>query len=332
MFLDELTLDLEAGRGGSGCTSFRREKYVPNGGPNGGDGGDGGSIIFRVDPRLSTLHDLRYRSPIKGGRGMHGQGKNRKGMRGGDAIVRVPPGTMIRTPEGVLIADLVEADADLVFLKGGRGGRGNQHFATPRNQAPRRADPGEEGGQARVKLELKLLADIGLVGFPNAGKSTLLARLSAARPKISDYPFTTLQPHLGIVQWGDYNSFVLADLPGLIAGAHEGKGLGHRFLRHVERTRNLLFVLDCTSETLKEDLDTLRNELAQFEPDLLKRPAAIAFSKADLLAPGTSFEHPFPPQAGPYFLISAVTGQGLDRLVPALGQAASEHRQEAISD
>ena len=328
MFLDELTLDLEAGRGGNGCTSFRREKYVPNGGPNGGDGGDGGSIIFRVDPHLSTLHDLRYRSPLKAGRGLHGQGKNMKGLRGGDAVVRVPPGTIIRSLDGRLIADLVEADTDFVFLKGGRGGRGNQHFATSRNQAPRRADPGEEGGRAKIELELKLLADIGLVGFPNAGKSTLLARLSAARPKIADYPFTTLQPHLGIVRWGDYNSFVLADLPGLIAGAHQGKGLGHRFLRHVERTRNLLFTLDCTSQTLQEDLDTLRRELAQFEPDLLERPAAVAFTKADLLAPDTPFEHPFPPDAGPYFLISAVTGQGLDRLVPALGRAAQKSPED----
>lgn len=326
MFIDEAIISVESGSGGNGCMSFRREKYVPRGGPDGGDGGDGGDVIFRADSRLATLLDYRYRTRIRAGRGEHGKGKNRTGARGEDALIRVPPGTLVRAEDHRLIVDLVEDGQEFLFLKGGRGGRGNARFATARLQAPRRADPGEPGTQATVRLELKLLADVGLVGAPNAGKSTLLSRLSAAHPKIAEYPFTTLQPHLGIVRWDEYDSFVLADLPGLIEGAHQGRGLGTRFLRHIERTRTLLFTLDCTSPSLPRDLEALRHELGQFDPLLLEKPYAIAFTKADLLGPEAGFADPLGELEAPRFLISAVSGQGLRELVGQLGRMVEERR------
>ena len=332
MFIDEIKLTLESGRGGDGCVSFRREKFVPRGGPDGGDGGDGGNVIFAADARLSTLTDYRYRSRIVAAGGAHGQGKGMTGARGEDEVVRVPLGTVVRAESGEVIVDLVEDGQEYIFLRGGRGGRGNARFATSRVQAPRRADPGLSGQQAAVQLELKLLADIGLVGFPNAGKSTLLARLSSARPKIADYPFTTLQPNLGIVEWGDYNSFVMADLPGLIEGAHEGRGLGLRFLRHIERTRSLLFTLDCTSEAPLEDLEALRDELGRFNPVLLDKPYAIAFTKADLLGLGSDWEDPFEQLSGQRFLVSAVSGRGLDKMVSALGMGLDQLRLETLPE
>ena len=328
MFVDEVTLEVESGGGGDGCISFRREKYVPRGGPDGGDGGDGGSVIFQADAHLATLLDYRYRPHIKADRGGHGKGKNMTGARGEDAIVRVPVGTLIRSTSGEVIGDLVEEGQQVLFLKGGRGGRGNTRFANSRVQAPRRADPGRPGRQAMVKLELKLLADVGLVGLPNAGKSTLLARLSAAHPKIADYPFTTLQPNLGIVRWGEYGSFVMADLPGLIEGASEGKGLGTRFLRHIERTRTLLFTLESISESLPQDLEVLQRELGQFNPALLEKPYAIAFTKCDLLGPEPDFADPFADLGGKRFLISAVSGQGLDEMIAALGTGLRQLRAE----
>ncbi len=327
MLIDEVAMLVESGTGGSGCCSFRREKYVPRGGPDGGDGGDGGDVVFVVDPQLGTLRDLRYRHHLKAGRGEHGQGKNMTGMRGEDAVIRVPPGTILKSDEGEVIRDLVEPEEPFLFLKGGRGGRGNARFASSRTQAPRRADAGLPGETISVRLELKLLADIGLVGFPNAGKSTLLSRLSAARPKVADYPFTTLEPHLGIVQWGDYESFVMADLPGLIAGAHEGKGLGMRFLRHIERTRLLVFAIDCTSETPGEDLQALRHELAEFDPGMLEKPWGIAYTKADLID-ADGFIDPLPGHPAPHFLLSAVSGLGVDELVTALGQAVNTFRAD----
>ena len=327
MLIDEVAMLVESGTGGSGCCSFRREKYVPRGGPDGGDGGDGGDVVFVVDPQLGTLRDLRYRHHLKGGRGEHGQGKNKTGMRGEDAVIRVPPGTILKSDQGEVIRDLVEPEEPFLFLKGGRGGRGNARFASSRTQAPRRADAGLPGEAISVRLELKLLADIGLVGFPNAGKSTLLSRLSAARPKVADYPFTTLEPHLGIVQWGDYESFVMADLPGLIAGAHEGKGLGMRFLRHIERTRLLLFAIDCTSETPGEDLQALRHELAEFDRGMLEKPWGIAYTKADLID-ASGFIDPLPGHPAPHFLLSAVSGLGVDELVTALGQAVNTFRAD----
>ncbi len=327
MFIDEVEMVVESGTGGSGCCSFRREKYVPRGGPDGGDGGDGGDVVFVVDAQLGTLRDLRYRHHLQAGRGEHGQGKNKTGMRGEDAIIRVPPGTILKAQDGQVICDLVVPDEAFRFLKGGRGGRGNARFASSRVQAPRRADPGLPGEEVAVRLELKLLADVGLVGFPNAGKSTLLSRISAARPKVADYPFTTLEPHLGIVQWAEYESFVMADLPGLISGAHEGKGLGMRFLRHIERTRLLLFAIDCTSETPEEDLVALRHELAEFDEGMLDKPWGIAYTKADLID-ADCFVDPLAHHPAPHFLISAVSGRGIEELLRALGQAVKTFRQD----
>ncbi len=319
MFIDEATITLKSGDGGDGCVSFRREKYAPLGGPDGGDGGDGGSVRLKADANLATLVDFRYKSRIEAARGGHGRGKGLTGARGEDAIVRLPPGTVVRGEGDRVIADLVEPGQEIVLLKGGRGGRGNARFARPTNQAPRRADRGRPGREQEVRLELKLLADAGLVGFPNAGKSTLVSRLSAARPKVADYPFTTLEPNLGIVRFGDYDSFVLADLPGLIEGAHDGRGLGLRFLRHVERTRVLLFTIDASGEDPEAAFEALRQELRQYEASLLEKPFAIAYTKADLLGPRSEdFEPPIPSDA-PSFLISSVSGRGLPQLVSWLG-------------
>jgi len=331
MFIDEATITVESGAGGDGCMSFRREKYVPRGGPNGGDGGAGGDVVFLADGNLNTLLDFRYRPRIAAQRGGHGKGKDKTGPRGSDARIRVPRGTLVRDEEGVLLADLVEEGQEFVLLKGGRGGRGNSRFVTSTNQAPRRADPGEPGQQAVVRLELRLMADVGLVGFPNAGKSTLLARLSAAHPKIADYPFTTLEPQLGIVGWAEYESFVLADLPGLLEGAHQGKGLGLRFLRHIERTRLLLFAIDCTSPDPAADLATLRRELGFFDPGLLEKTCAVAFTKADLLGPeAANFADPLPGLEAPRFLVSGVSGYGLRELVVWLGAAVKAQRQREL--
>ncbi|MDA0335182.1 MAG: GTPase ObgE [bacterium] len=328
MFIDEVTVLVKSGAGGDGCMSFRREKYIPNGGPDGGNGGDGGAVILRADANLSTLVDYRYKSRIAADRGGHGKGKDLTGARGQDAVLRVPPGTVVRDEKtGEFIADLVKAGDEFVLLKGGRGGRGNARFATATHQAPRRADAGGPAAERFVRFELKLLADVGLVGFPNAGKSTLLSRLSAAHPKIADYPFTTLQPNLGIVRFGDYDSFVMADLPGLIEGAHEGKGLGVRFLKHIERTRVLLFTLESTDESPEKQFQALRDELRQFEPGLLEKPFAVAWTKADLLGPDPEAP-PAPPGAGdaPCFLISSVSGHGLRELLIWLGQRVIEDR------
>ena len=326
MFIDEATITLKSGDGGDGCMSFRREKFAPRGGPDGGDGGDGGRVRLQADANLATLVDFRYKPRIEAGRGGHGRGKGLTGAQGADAVVRLPPGTVVRDPEGRVIADLVEPGQEIVLLKGGRGGRGNARFARPTNQAPRRADPGRPGREQEVRLELKLLADAGLVGFPNAGKSTLLSRLSAAHPKIADYPFTTLQPNLGIVRFGDYDSFVLADLPGLIEGAHDGRGLGIRFLRHVERTGVLLFTIDAAGESPEAAFGSLREELRRYEASLLDKPFAIAYTKADLLGPAAEeFQPPIPTEA-PSFLVSSVSGRGLQELVSWLGAQVSRAR------
>ena len=327
MFIDEVTIKVESGAGGDGCRSFRREKYVPRGGPDGGDGGDGGNVVLRADVSLATLLDYRYKSLIKASRGGHGKGKNMTGARGADALIRVPPGTLVRSGEGKVVVDLVEDGQEFLLLKGGRGGRGNARFALPARQAPDFAEQGRSGEQAVLKLELKLLADIGLVGFPNAGKSTLLARLSSARPKIASYPFTTLEPNLGIVKWSEEGSFVMADLPGLIAGAHEGKGLGARFLRHIERTRSLLFTLDCSSDSPERDLETLRSELGSFNPLLRDKPYAVALTKCDLLEPGVHPSGSFEGIQSPPFRISSVSGQGLSKMVSKLGHALDRMRR-----
>lgn len=323
MFVDEAKIYVFAGRGGNGCVSFRREKFVPNGGPDGGDGGDGGDVVFEVDQNLNTLIAFRYRQHFKAGHGGHGRGAQRYGLSGDDNVVRVPPGTVMRDADsGRIIADLSEPGDRVVAANGGRGGRGNARFVTATNQAPRRADEGLPGEEKTLLLELKVLADVGLVGFPNAGKSTLLSRVSAAHPKIADYPFTTLQPNLGIVAWGDpqdNRSFVMADIPGIIEGAHEGRGLGIRFLRHIERTKLLLFLIECVSEHPAEDYRMLTDELARYNEALLRKPRVVVFTKTDLVPEGEFT----PPSLGPdveIHAVSAATGAGIVRLLNRLGE------------
>ncbi|MBT5833166.1 MAG: GTPase ObgE, partial [Candidatus Latescibacteria bacterium] len=316
---------------GNGSHSFRREKYVPRGGPDGGDGGNGGDLVFTVDPQLNTLLDYRYQQHINAQHGEHGAKQRKSGKRGQDAVIPVPPGTLIKDGEtGEILADLLVLGQSEIILEGGRGGRGNVHFASPTNRTPERADDGREGQERYLELELKLIADVGLVGHPNAGKSTLLSRLSSAHPKIADYPFTTLQPNLGIVKYDTYESLVMADIPGLIEGAHEGKGLGMQFLRHVERTRILLFMIDVTSPDPKQDLEILKNELKQFSPHLLEKPSLLIATKIDQLPPE---EHGGPFLGGKTNLgISSVSGKGLDELIRHLGQIVSDSRQQEISE
>ncbi len=322
MIADRARVRLIAGRGGHGCVSFRREKYVPKGGPDGGDGGAGGSVVFRVNPHLRTLLDFQSRTRFEAERGANGSGNQRTGRSGEDLVVDVPPGTIVTdVGTGERLADLVESGATWIAARGGRGGKGNARFATPTRQAPRLAQSGRDGEAREVFLELRLIADVGLVGFPNVGKSTLLARVSAARPKIADYPFTTLEPHLGLVRVGEERSFVMADLPGLIEGAHEGKGLGLDFLRHVWRTRILLVLIDSLSEDPARDLATLRRELREYHEDLTRKPTVIALSRADLAtAPPTEDDPPpFPTEGAAWGgSISGVTGLGTAALLERL--------------
>jgi len=317
-FVDEVVIKVTAGSGGHGLIAFRREKFVPRGGPNGGDGGKGGDVVLEVDPNLHTLLDFRYRAQWKAERGQHGGGSGRTGRSGKDVIVRVPTGTQVQDPAtGETLADLVTPGQQWVVARGGRGGRGNQHFATPTHQSPQEAEDGQPGQSREVRLTLKLIADVGLVGFPNAGKSTLLASVTAARPKIADYPFTTLVPHLGIVKVGEYASFVMADIPGLIEGAGEGKGLGHQFLRHIERTRVLLFLIDCLDPEPDRTLEILRGELRSYAADLLEKPYVVALTKTDLLPPDESppgiSRLPMKP-----FMISAPANQGVSEVLAEL--------------
>ncbi|MDA0747563.1 MAG: GTPase ObgE [bacterium] len=328
MFVDQVKIQATSGHGGRGCSSFRREKFEPHGGPDGGDGGDGGDVVLVVDSRLNTLLDFRYRPHVEGGRGGHGSGKKFKGARGEVAEIRVPPGTVVRDADtGEILADLTEHETRLVLLRGGRGGRGNKRFATPTNRAPDYAQPGQPGQERALELELKLIADVGLVGLPNAGKSTLLSRISAAHPKVADYPFTTLRPNLGIVSFNEYDSFVVADIPGLIEGAHEGRGLGIQFLRHIERTRVLLFLIDVSSPTPEHDLEVLRNELNSFSPDLLKKPTFVVASKIDILPPEDREEPLLEGKAE--LAISSATGEGIPLLIRRLGEIVNQSRQEA---
>ena len=331
MFIDYAKIHVQAGHGGSGCVSFRREKYVPKGGPDGGDGGDGGNVIVETDPNLATLLDYRYRKHFKAGRGQHGQGSNKHGRRGEDVIIRVPVGTIVRDADtGEVLADLVEPGQRVVVARGGRGGRGNARFATPTHQAPREWEPGEPGEERTLVLELKLVADVGVVGLPNAGKSTLLSRVSAAHPKIADYPFTTLAPVLGVVRLDDERHFVMADIPGLIEGAHLGKGLGHQFLRHIQRTRVLLFLLEGPRGSFEEDLQTLLNELREFDPELLEKPREIAISKADLLGEEEREQAERLAREFGWHLISAVTGEGVRGLLEALWQKLVREKERQL--
>ncbi len=310
MFIDRVEIEVKAGRGGDGIVSFRREKFVPKGGPDGGDGGRGGSVILRVDNQLGTLLDLRYRKSISAQNGRHGEGAKRSGRSGKDEYIRVPPGTVIfDATSGDLIGDLTDANQELVVAGGGRGGKGNPHFATPTLRTPRKATDGKPGQQRKLRLELKLLADVGLVGLPNAGKSTLLSVISAARPEVAAYPFTTLTPHLGIVKVGAYESFVVADIPGLIEGAAEGKGLGHQFLSHVERTRVLAILIDALEEDPDETLRVLLKELEEFNADLVNRPRIVIRTKNDLGGD---------PWDGEDIRISGATRENLDTLLHEL--------------
>ncbi len=318
-FVDQATIHVKAGDGGRGCVSFRREKFVPKGGPDGGDGGHGGSVLLRAEASLSTLLDFRYRRVFRAQRGGHGQGGNRTGRSAPDLVIPVPVGTVVKdAATGRVLADLAEHGQVVVVARGGRGGRGNAHFATPTRRAPRYAEPGEKGEERTLVLELRLLADVGLVGKPNAGKSTLLARLSSARPKIGDYPFTTLHPNLGVVSPAPGKSFVLADLPGLVEGAHRGAGLGHRFLRHASRARVVAFVLDCAlSPDPLEDLETLRAELAAYDPALPERGRVVLLNKVDLPEGRRRAEElagPLEARGYHVFRTSGVTGEGLGEL------------------
>jgi GTPase len=319
MFLDRAIIEVAAGRGGAGAVSFRRESYVPHGGPDGGDGGKGADVVIRVDRQLSTLLDYRYRQHYRAESGSHGQGQNRTGASGDDLVLRVPPGTAIRDADtGELLGELLEEGDSLIAAAGGRGGKGNAFFATATNQAPRHAQPGEEGTARRIELELKLIADVGLVGEPNAGKSTLLASVSKATPKIADYPFTTLSPNLGVVSLSESRTFVLADIPGIIEGAHEGRGLGHEFLRHIERTRTLALLIPADALDPQAEFERLRSELKNYSEDLAEKPYCVVFSKADLLPPDWPEPRVEAPAAWGQFLISAVARRGLDPLIEAL--------------
>lgn len=283
MFIDYAEIEVKAGNGGNGAVAFRREKYVPKGGPSGGNGGKGGDIIIEAHHNLSTLLDFRYKRNYKAQNGEPGSNALKDGKSGKDIIIKVPVGTIIKNASTKkVLSDLDEDKKRIIIVKGGKGGKGNSNFATPTNQTPRFADDGKPGEQNKIILELKLIADVGLVGFPNAGKSTLISVVSAARPKIADYPFTTLEPVLGIVKYKDYQSFTIADIPGIIEGAHEGKGLGHKFLRHIERTKILLFLIDITSEDYQGTFDILNKELNSYSKVLSGKKKIIALSKADL--------------------------------------------------
>jgi len=341
MFVDEVDIHVEAGAGGRGCLAFRREKFVPRGGPSGGDGGLGGSVYVVASPHTNTLINFRFHPEFSAERGEHGMGSNRTGRNGEDLELAVPIGTLVYEKTGEpgapmrLLADLAEEGQRVLVAKGGRGGMGNARFATSTNRAPRKVQPGEPGEIKDLRLELKLLADVGLVGFPNAGKSTLIARISAARPKIADYPFTTLTPNLGVVRLSDDRSFVVADVPGLIEGAHRGLGLGHQFLRHLERTKVLVHLVDVSSATGRdpvEDFDTVRRELDLFDPAFAAKPQIVAANKIDAMDDeqrAKDLEKRAKKLKLPFFRISGVSGEGLPALLEAVWKHLAAARKAA---
>ena len=321
MFIDRAVVRVHAGTGGSGASSFRREKFVPKGGPDGGDGGPGGSVFVRADPNLTTLLDYRYHTDWKAERGQHGKGKNMTGRTGADVTLPVPPGTEIRDAgSGELVGELVSAGASLLVAKGGRGGRGNARFATPTHQSPREWEPGEPGEERTLELVLKLIADVGLLGEPNAGKSTLLSVVSAARPKIADYPFTTLEPNLGVVALSDHRTLVIADIPGIIEGAHAGKGLGLKFLQHVERTRLVAVLIPADTAEPRLTYELLRREAALYDAELAAKPHVVVVTKMDLQGPGASPPSIRTVDGAAVIPISAVTGAGVAALLETLWQ------------
>ncbi len=332
-FVDYTKIHVKAGNGGRGCVAFRREKYVPRGGPSGGDGGRGGHIIFRASRELNTLLDLRYQREYRAKRGQHGMGKKMHGKNGEDRIIPVPVGTVIKDADTEeVLADLDSEGVETIIAKGGRGGQGNAHFATPTRQVPKFAQPGEEGEEKNLVIELKLLADIGLIGLPNAGKSTLISVISSARPKIADYPFTTLTPNLGVVKLKDFRSFVVADIPGLIEGAHKGAGLGFQFLRHVERTSLLLHLVDASDmpeSNPVDDLKKINKELELYSSKLLKKPQAVVGTKTDI-----AIEKKRLRKLAKYckskniefFPVSAVTGKGIKELLLYLSAVVGKEK------
>ena len=336
-FIDRVRIRIKAGDGGSGISSFRREKFVPMGGPDGGDGGRGGDVIVRADSNLATLLDYTYRDSWVAESGGHGSGNNKTGASGDDVTLPVPPGTIVRDADsGELLAEVLGDGEVTLVARGGRGGKGNTFFATSTRQAPREYQPGENGQERTLELELKLIADVGLVGQPNAGKSTLLSVISAARPKIADYPFTTLSPNLGVVQMSDARTFVVADIPGIIEGAHEGKGLGLQFLRHIERTRVLAFLIPIDSMDWQAEYDQLRSEIAAYSPELARKPHYVVFTKMDLLG-----ETEAPPVEAPeaigVFAVSSAARLGLSELLDAwwthlLGMRKASERSAARAE
>ena len=332
MFIDHSAIRVKAGDGGSGCIAFRREKFVPKGGPSGGDGGAGGSIYLAASRRLNTLYHLQFQRDWKAGRGEHGMGSNCSGKAGEDVVIKLPIGTIVRDrASGEILADLSYDGEKILIAQGGRGGLGNQHFATATRQAPRFAQPGEAGQERELEIELKLIADVGLIGLPNAGKSTLISVISAAKPKIADYPFTTLVPNLGVVKADDDQTFVVADIPGMIEGAHEGHGLGDRFLRHVERCSILVHLVDLsTGETPAEDAEVIARELGLYSETLAQKPRMICGSKLDSAIPGNSeaLRRYAERNDYPYFEVSAVTGTNVRELIRMLARVIRE-RSEA---
>jgi GTPase len=329
MFIDRVLVRVKAGDGGSGIVSFRREKFVPLGGPDGGDGGRGGDVIVRADSNLNTLLDYTYRDSWKAPSGEHGSGSNKTGRSGDDLVMPVPPGTVIREKEGDVIGEVVEDGDELIVARGGRGGKGNTFFVTATHRSPREFQPGEDGEERTLELELKLIADVGLVGQPNAGKSTLLSVISAARPKIADYPFTTLAPNLGVVQLSDQRTFVVADIPGIIEGAHEGKGLGLQFLRHIERTRLLAFLIPIDSMDWQQEYEQLRHEVALHSAELAAKPHCVVFSKMDLLGDDTPPPLDAPDAFGVY-VVSAAARTGLEALLAAWWSRLLAMKKEVV--
>lgn len=335
MFVDYLKLHVKAGDGGSGCVAFRREKYVPHGGPAGGDGGRGGHVVFEVSPRLGTLYDLKLRPNLVAARGGNGSGNNRHGSDGEDIVVEVPMGTVVTDEEGRQLADLTRPGQRWIAARGGRGGQGNSHFATPTNKTPRYAQPGEGGEENSLTLELKVIADVGLVGLPNAGKSTLLAALTHATPKIASYPFTTLSPNLGVIEYDDLRHIALADVPGLIEGAHRGVGLGDRFLRHIERTKILLHLVGDEAGVFDPDdvlykIDLVDNELATYSRALADKPRTVVVNKIDLAKPGDieRIREALAKRGLEPLCISAADGDGLDHLRTYLREQVEEYERE----
>lgn len=325
-FVDYVEIEVKAGNGGPGAVSFRREKFVPKGGPDGGDGGRGGDVVAVADSNLTTLLDYRYRRKYNAEHGVHGSGGRKSGRNGEDVILRLPVGTLITDAEtGQTIADMDEAGKTEIICKGGQGGRGNVHFASATRQTPRYAQPGTPGEQKRLSLELKLLADVGLVGLPNAGKSTILSAVSAARPKIADYPFTTLQPNLGIVKLHEYRTCVMADIPGLIEGASQGKGLGYQFLRHIQRTRVLVYVIDVNEGDIPAVFDQLEQELREFDSGLPERPSLVCLTKIDTIT-DDELKAICSGLPDDYIPISAVARRGLDRMLTEIEKHLDQQR------